>query len=79
MLPLYFVSGVFVPGVSLPSWLRQVAELFPVQHLADGLHHAYDPVATGAGIVWSDIGVFALWAAVGLAVALRRFSWMPAA
>ncbi|HXY80142.1 MAG TPA: ABC transporter permease [Gaiellaceae bacterium] len=79
MLPLYFVSGVFIPNVNLPSWLRHVAEVFPVQHLADGLHHAYDPSATGVGIVWTDIGVLALWAAIGLAVALRRFSWTPAA
>lgn len=79
MLPLYFISGVFIPNVNLPSWLRHVAETFPVQHLADGLHHAYDPATHGAGFVWSDIGALALWALIGLAVALRRFSWTPAA
>ncbi len=52
--------------------------VFPVQHLADGLDHAYDPTVHGIGIVWSDLGVLALWALVGLAVALRRFSWTPA-
>jgi ABC-2 type transport system permease protein len=79
MLPLYFISGVFIPNVNLPVWLRDVAKFFPVQHLADGLHHAYDPAVHGIGIVWSDLGVLALWAFVGLAVALRRFSWTPAA
>jgi ABC-2 type transport system permease protein len=79
MLPLYFISGVFIPNVSLPEWLRRVAEVFPVQHLSDGLHHAYDPAARGIGIVWSDLGVLALWAAFGLAIALWRFSWTPAA
>jgi ABC-2 type transport system permease protein len=79
MLPLYFVSGVFVPNVNLPPWLRHLAEVFPVQHLADGLHHAYDPAVHGSGIVWSDVGVLALWAAIGVVVALRRFSWSPAA
>lgn len=79
MLPLYFISGIFVPNVNLPGWLRHVAKVFPVQHLSDGLHHAYDPAAHGIGIVWSDLGVLALWAAVGLVVALRRFSWTPAA
>jgi ABC-2 type transport system permease protein len=79
MLPLYFVSGVFIPNVNLPGWLRHLAEVFPVQHLADGLHHAYDPAVQGSGIVWSDLGVLALWAVAGLAVALRRFSWTPAA
>jgi ABC-2 type transport system permease protein len=78
ILPLYFISGIFIPNVNLPNWLRDVAKFFPVQHLADGLHHAYDPAVHGAGIVWSDIGVLLLWGAFGLVVALRRFSWMPA-
>jgi ABC-2 type transport system permease protein len=77
MLPLYFISGVFIPNVTLPAWLRDVAKVFPVQHLADGLHHAFDPATTGTGIVWSDIGVLALWGAIGLTVALTRFDWTP--
>jgi ABC-2 type transport system permease protein len=79
MLPLYFISGVFIPNVNLPSWLRHVAQVFPVQHLAGGLHHAFDPAVHGAGIVWGDLGVLGLWALAGLVVALRRFSWLPAA
>jgi ABC-2 type transport system permease protein len=79
MLPLYFISGVFVPNIQLPSWLRHVAQVFPVEHLSDGLHKAYAPHVHGAGIVWTDIGVLALWAAVGLTVALVRFSWLPQA
>jgi len=78
MLPLYFISGVFIPNVSLPRWLRDVAKFFPVQHLAGGLRNAFDPATRGAGIVWSDLGVLALWAAVGLAIALIRFTWIPA-
>jgi ABC-2 type transport system permease protein len=77
MLPLYFISGVFIPNINLPTWLRDIAKVFPVQHLADGLHHAFDPATHGAGIVWNDIGVLAIWAAAGLTIALARFSWMP--
>jgi ABC-2 type transport system permease protein len=77
MLPLYFISGVFVVNTQLPAWLRHVAEVFPVEHLADGLHNAYNPFAHGDGIVWSDIGVLGIWAAIGLAVALTRFTWLP--
>jgi ABC-2 type transport system permease protein len=79
MLPLYFISGVFIPNVNLPRWLRDVARVFPVEHLAAGLRHAFDPAAHGSGIVWSDLGVLALWAAAGLAVALTRFTWTPVA
>ena len=79
MLPLYFISGVFIPNPSLPGWLQDVARVFPVAHLGDALHHAYDPAVHGSGVVWSDLGVLAAWAAVGLVVALRRFAWAPAA
>jgi ABC-2 type transport system permease protein len=79
MLPLYFISGVFIPNVNLPSWMRHVAQFFPVQHLADALHHAYDPTTHGIGLVWSDLAVLGAWLVVGLAVALRRFSWTPIA
>jgi ABC-2 type transport system permease protein len=79
MLPLYFISGVFIPNANLPHWLQDVAKVFPVQHLAGGLRHAFDPTANGAGIVWSDLGILALWAAAGLAIALTRFAWTPVA
>jgi ABC-2 type transport system permease protein len=79
MLPLYFISGVFIPNLNLPTWLRDVAKFFPVQHLASGLHQAFDPSTTGSGIVWSDLGILTLWGAAGLAIALRRFTWTPAA
>ena len=79
MLQLYFISGVFIPNVNLPGWLQDTAKVFPVQHLADGLHNAFDPATRGVGIVWGDLGVLALWAAAGLLIALRRFTWTPAA
>jgi len=79
MLPLYFISGIFIVPTQLPVWLRNVAKVFPVQHLAHGLQHAFQPGTTGIGIVWSDLGVLGIWLAIGLGVALRRFSWLPKA
>jgi ABC-2 type transport system permease protein len=79
MLPLYFISGVFIPAVNLPNWLKHVAQVFPVEHLSDGLHHAFAPTTTGVGIVWSDIGVLAVWGVIGIGFALWRYSWLPKA
>ena len=64
--------------MNLPHWLQDVAEVFPVQHLAGGLRRAFDPATHGVGIGWTDLGVLALWADAGLAIALVRFSWTPA-
>ncbi len=76
-LPLYFISGVFVPSAELPHWLISVANLFPVRHLAVALLAVYDPHAASAGVRWHDLAVLAIWGAVGLFVAARRFSWLP--
>jgi ABC-2 type transport system permease protein len=77
MLPLYFISGVFVPVSVLPHWLVNVASVFPVRHLAAALLVAYNPHTKGAGFAGWDLLILAAWGVGGLAVALRRFSWTP--
>lgn len=77
MLPLYFISGVFVAISVLPHWLVDVANVFPVRHLAAALLVAYNPHTTGSGFSGTDLLIVAAWGAVGFIVALRRFSWLP--
>ncbi len=77
ILPLYFISGVFVAVSVLPHWLVDVADVFPVRHLAAALLTAYNPHTTGAGFAGGDLLVVALWGVGGLVVALWRFSWVP--
>lgn len=77
MLPLYFISGVFVPVSTLPHWLVDVADVFPVRHLAAALLVSYNPHTAGAGFSGLDLLIVAAWGIVGLLVALRRFSWLP--
>jgi ABC-2 type transport system permease protein len=77
MLPLYFISGVFVAVSTLPHWLVDIADIFPVRHLAAALLTAYNPHTHGAGVAGSDLLIVAAWGAAGLVIALRRFSWLP--
>jgi ABC-2 type transport system permease protein len=77
MLPLYFISGVFVATSTLPRWLVDIASVFPVRHLAAALLAAYNPHTRGAGLAGIDLVILAVWGAAGLVVALRRFSWLP--
>jgi ABC-2 type transport system permease protein len=77
MLPLYFVSGVFVAVSTLPRWIVDAGAVFPVRHLAAALLTAYNPHTRGTGIAAADLLLVAAWGAAGLAVALRRFSWLP--
>jgi ABC-2 type transport system permease protein len=76
-LPLYFISGVFVAASTLPHWLLNIAGVFPVRHLAAALLTAYNPHTHGAGLAGRDLLIVAAWGALGLAIALRRFTWNP--
>jgi ABC-2 type transport system permease protein len=77
MLPLYFISGVFVAASVLPVWLVNIAALFPVRHLAAALLVAYNPHTRGAGLAGTDLLIIAAWGLAGLLIAVRRFSWLP--
>jgi ABC-2 type transport system permease protein len=77
VLPLYFISGVFIPIPLLPHWLSYIGKVFPVHALADALIAVYNPHTVGSGLDWSDLGVLAAWGLVALALATRRFSWLP--
>lgn len=77
ILPLCFISGVFIPVAVLPKWLGDIGKVFPVHALTAALLSAYNPHTMGSGLSWSDIGVLAVWGIAGLTVAVRRFTWMP--
>lgn len=77
VLPLYFISGVFVPTSELPEGLRTFAGLFPVKPFVDALTTAFDPRTVGAGFAGGDLAVLAAWGLVGLVLAVRFFRWTP--
>lgn len=77
VLPLYFISGIFVPITKLPRWLADVSNVFPVRHLAGALLTAYNPHTTGAGFAGQDLLVVAVWGVAGFGLAMWRFSWLP--
>jgi ABC-2 type transport system permease protein len=76
-LPLYFISGVFLPASTLPRWLLQVAGVFPVRHFELALLAAYNPYSGGSGFAGTDLAIMSAWGAAGLVLALRLFRWTP--
>jgi ABC-2 type transport system permease protein len=77
-LPLYFISGVFIPSLRLPTGLQRIAEAFPVEHLVEALHAGFPAGGGAASVAWTDLAVVAAWGLAGFAIAVRRFSWAPA-
>ena len=77
ILPLLFVSDVFIPLDDAPAWLTTVADVFPVRHMAQALHTSFNPIETGAGFEWVHLLVMAVWMVGGLVVTVRFFRWEP--
>ncbi len=76
VLPLYFISGVFVPETQIPKFLRDIAEVFPIYHLANAIRQPFvDP--HGVAFSGTDLLVLAVWGVGALLVAARAFQWSP--
>jgi ABC-2 type transport system permease protein len=79
VLPLYFLSGIFIPESEIPSGVLDFASAFPVRHFFEAFYAAWDPAATGSAIEWGHLAVVAAWGALGFVLALRYFRWTPRA
>ena len=74
ILPLLFLSGVFIPlGSNAPAWILWIARIFPVYHFAQGMQAGF----LGIPFHWTDVLVVAAWGLGGLLAAVRFFSWEP--
>lgn len=79
---LQFISGVYFVFASLPSWLQDIASLFPLRWLALGLRSVFLPdgfAAQEPGGSWqtgTTAIVMVIWCVVGLAITKRTFTWM---
>ncbi len=70
-LPVVFIS---IDAAHDPSFLKGIADGLPLKHLIDGLSGAM-VAGTGLGDHLSGLGVLVLWTALGVAFAIRGFSW----
>ena len=77
ILPLLFISDVFIPLQDAPGWLTALAGVFPVRHFSMAMHTAFNPFETGAGFEPVHLLAMAGWMVGGAAVAVRFFSWEP--
>lgn len=69
LLPLLFISDVFLPLDDGPSWLADLGSAFPPRRLAVALETAFNPATGTASPRWGDLAVMLAWAAVAGAVA----------
>jgi ABC-2 type transport system permease protein len=73
-LPQILIAGVFYDDENAPAVIRDIAEVLPLKHLVDGLSGAMVH-GEGVGDHLVALLVLGLWAAAGLVLAVRGFSW----
>ncbi|HEX4747397.1 MAG TPA: ABC transporter permease [Gaiellaceae bacterium] len=76
ILPMAFLSGSFGPTADFPAPLQAIADVLPLTYFLDIVYGVY----LGGESLFADptaLGVVLAWGAAGVAVAARRFSWVP--
>jgi ABC-2 type transport system permease protein len=76
LLPLYFLSGIFIPDDELPQGVINFANHFPVRDFFQAFFDAYIP-GGHSGLDWGNLAVVAIWGVAGLLLAIRFFRWTP--
>jgi len=78
---LQFFSGVFFVFTSLPSFMQQLAAIFPLKWLTQGMRSVFLPeefatqeVAGGWELGTTAI-VLSIWLILGLLFAVKKFKW----
>lgn len=78
---LQFFSGVFFVFTSLPSFMQQLAAIFPLKWLTQGMRSVFLPEefatqeVAGSWELGKTAIVLAIWLILGLLFAVKKFKW----
>lgn len=77
ILPLAFISDVFVVTDDGPSFLLTIGRCFPLKPFVNAFQDCFSPVVDGPAFNFAALGFVAPWGLAGLFVAVKKFSWEP--
>ena len=78
---LQFFSGVFFVFTQLPTWMQQLAAIFPLKWLTQGMRSVFLPDSFATQEVaksWETGRTFlilVLWLVIGIFFSVRKFKW----
>ncbi len=75
ILPVLFLSDIFISTTNAPTWVQWFGAIFPVKHFSEAMQSAFIPQAVAWN--WTNILIIAAWGVGGLLVAVRWFRWEP--
>src|SRR6187431_493293 len=68
ILPLAFVSDVFVQVDDPPRWLEVVGSIFPLKPFVQSFQACFNPTVSSPAFDWAAMAFVALWGLAGLAI-----------
>jgi len=77
VLPLGFISDVFVAIENRPRWMTIVADIFPLRPFVTSLQAAFNPAVDAPAFRWGQLAIVAAWGVFGAVLAARTFKWEP--
>jgi ABC-2 type transport system permease protein len=77
IIPLAFVSDVFIPLEDPPKWVETVGDIFPLKHFVIAFSAPFNAGSDAPAIEWQHLAAMAVWAVAALIVALKYFRWEP--
>jgi ABC-2 type transport system permease protein len=76
ILPLLFLSGIFIPIQDPNAWYVTVSKVFPIYHFNEAMLASYF-APKGSGFEGGHLLIVAVWGLAGIVVAFLFFSWEP--
>lgn len=77
ILPLAFVSNIFIQIDNSPRWIEIIGNIFPLKAFAQAFQDCFSPFVEPPAFNWPALAFVAAWGVFGLVIALRKFSWEP--
>ena len=78
---MQFFSGVFFVFTQLPKWMQDIASVFPLKWLCQGIRSVFLPDAFAQTEVthsWETsrtLLILAIWLILGIVISIRTFKW----
>ncbi len=79
ILPLAFISDVFIPLDGAPRWLEVLGNVFPLKPFAQAFQDTVNPLVDPPALAWGKLAVVAAWGIFGVVLARSTFKWEPPA
>ena len=72
ILPLAFISNVFIPLEDPPVWLDRLGSFFPLKPFVTSFQDTFNPSVDAPAIPWTSLGWLMAWGVLGVVARARR-------